>query len=975
MDPFKDIWRQDFEHEVNEALEALENRPSRPALENLSESVIPKAETIQELHSTREKLGSLENTLAELRRRHELRSRQLEEELRRRDRLKDVIIRLNMSLRRLERDGEESVRKLAARDADTGSLAEQLRESQEQRQKLEDALSSEKEQSLQARLKSDELQARLENMLLRFESKENALRAMQARLDAASRDFMATQGEHESTLNSLRREIAQKEADLSELKLRLENAEAQFHKEKNALELSAGDLHRRLEHSQEQVHRGEQELTKSSLDGDRLRERLHLGEMEMQAMKGRLEAALAAGVEAAKTQENLRRYEAELNESVLEKMKALREERAALLAEADAAMRQAQAVSEQWRAAMERSHKAELDSAHDSALSHEAVQAHARLIEEKSAREIADMRRSIEEERVGLRRSLAEAQEQARRAEDESARKEADLFMAVKADREALENRLRASYDRLRQEEAAARQSLEAEGSRLRFEAEAALREAHKIEEERASFEAERLKALESEKQYNRTISELTLERARLEGVLEKTSQESRQHQQSLQSQQALRASLEQRIAELLASLSAAEGKLAALHSQPSILRSELEDAQKAKAALIENVAEMRRRVEALSAAEESSRQLEKTRQADMERLQAAQRLEITRLEGVLADAGAERARLETRYHEEGRASRLEMESLRRSQMQEIERLEKQLAEASAAATRLETRHQAIFRQRLQEAPQAGIPEPAESHSRMPWSRSTLGRVLLAAGACAVLILAGAGLIWRERNKSLSLRVPFSHPTALVWQGDTLWAADWYEEAVYRMKLEKGKLKVVRRYVLPGVHITGMAVGEGTLFLADSWKREIQRRVMDDTLSLESALPSPGPNPIGLYYDGKYLWTADGTGTIYQQIADISLTVLSAYPSNYPAVAIDADDDRLWTADSRSQLIYARRRDKDLTMLEAFGLGSLDSSKQPLSCFARRADRLWIGRDGSHDILEVPWRSLETRPIPPHGSK
>jgi len=92
--------------------------------------------------------------------------------------------------------------------------------------------------------------------------------------------------------------------------------------------------------------------------------------------------------------------------------------------------------------------------------------------------------------------------------------------------------------------------------------------------------------------------------------------------------------------------------------------------------------------------------------------------------------------------------------------------------------------------------------------------------------AAAALICAGAWFLWAQGR---NYPIPFSHPSALVWEEETLWASDWAEQSVYRMSLTSDGLAVERRYPVPGSHIMGLARAGGAFYAADSWKREIQR--------------------------------------------------------------------------------------------------------------------------------------------------
>lgn len=261
------------------------------------------------------------------------------------------------------------------------------------------------------------------------------------------------------------------------------------------------------------------------------------------------------------------------------------------------------------------------------------------------------------------------------------------------------------------------------------------------------------------------------------------------------------------------------------------------------------------------------------------------------------------------------------------------------------------------------------------------------GRVRAVLFSVLALALSVGGAVWSLRPSYRRYPVPFANPTALVWAGDDLWAADWRQEAIYRLRLHEGVLNVVKRWHLPGIHITGLAVAGEALYLSDSWKREILRFKVGKPLPvgegggtpapgtpdagkdlvLEATWPSPGENPTALYWDGAYLWSADSPHRIYQHALDESLTVLNAYPAGFQVAAIHAAVDRFWTADADRRVITRHRRDAVLSPIEVLGSAFLDGGTDPLSAFARRGDRVWLGRERTGFLVETAESRLGRR--------
>lgn len=248
-------------------------------------------------------------------------------------------------------------------------------------------------------------------------------------------------------------------------------------------------------------------------------------------------------------------------------------------------------------------------------------------------------------------------------------------------------------------------------------------------------------------------------------------------------------------------------------------------------------------------------------------------------------------------------------------------------------------------------APEGAPPEARVRHDRS-WALPAVLLVGAAAGLAAWALHSG--------RAGRDVRIPFKNPTGLVWQGGTLWSADWVTQTVYQMKVSRGGVRLLRSVLLPGVHVTGVAVAGEHVYLCDSWKKEIQKRRLDDKLTLVRTYKSPGPNPTGLHWDGRYLWSSDGTkDRFYQHEPEAGLAVLASYraPGKAPA-GIFKDEEFFWSADSETRLIYKHRLDRKLGILAVYSLPLLNPGSEPLSSFTLKGDEIWVARDGS-DVLHV----------------
>jgi hypothetical protein len=261
----------------------------------------------------------------------------------------------------------------------------------------------------------------------------------------------------------------------------------------------------------------------------------------------------------------------------------------------------------------------------------------------------------------------------------------------------------------------------------------------------------------------------------------------------------------------------------------------------------------------------------------------------------------------------------------------------------------------------------AGELVATSSGTGFPMSR--LVGPLLAAG-----ILAAGYALWPDVSRGLKhdYATPYSHPSALAWKGERLWRADWLTQTVYEQEFQGGRLRTLRSTVMPRTHIMGLAVTSDAVYLTDSWARVIMKRKLDGRLTLASSVPSPGPKPAGLFFDGRYLWSSDmATGRIYQHELDESLTVLGSFPAaGKSPVALYKDEGYFWSADADTRVLYQHRLDNQLRVIAVHSLPELDRGLQQLSCFSFHGKDVWLGRDGADNLIRRSLDSFKRRETP-----
>ena len=139
-------------------------------------------------------------------------------------------------------------------------------------------------------------------------------------------------------------------------------------------------------------------------------------------------------------------------------------------------------------------------------------------------------------------------------------------------------------------------------------------------------------------------------------------------------------------------------------------------------------------------------------------------------------------------------------------------------------------------------------PAAAPVHPHLSRTRRVID--ILAAFAVAAFFFYMDPLHWRQETAPIvSMNVPFSNPTSLVWRSGELWVSDWVTQSVFRMRLQNGGLEEMGSIPLPKTHVTGFTFAGQDVYTCDSWRHVIQRRGLDSGLSVVKEFKSPGPNP------------------------------------------------------------------------------------------------------------------------------
>lgn len=245
----------------------------------------------------------------------------------------------------------------------------------------------------------------------------------------------------------------------------------------------------------------------------------------------------------------------------------------------------------------------------------------------------------------------------------------------------------------------------------------------------------------------------------------------------------------------------------------------------------------------------------------------------------------------------------------------------------------------------------AAAPPPAAAPRRRSFAAWALAALLLAAGGFAAHLKSARDAYYREYPGAAA------NISALLWRGDKLVAGDWLARAVYVYTAGPEGLKLEKTFQLEKTHIGGLAAAGDKLYVADSWRKVIEVRAIDDGLALLRTFPMPG-KVAALFFDGEYLWVCDSEGNVTLRRPDEELTPAVSLKLPEKPDQLFRDKKYLWAAVSSSGLLYRHKLDSALTPDGIFSLKTLRAG-YPLSAFAWRGGRLWLARDGLAVLTEA----------------
>jgi len=128
------------------------------------------------------------------------------------------------------------------------------------------------------------------------------------------------------------------------------------------------------------------------------------------------------------------------------------------------------------------------------------------------------------------------------------------------------------------------------------------------------------------------------------------------------------------------------------------------------------------------------------------------------------------------------------------------------------------------------------------------------------------------------------------------------------QSGIFRL-LNAKTFEVIKSYDPLEVSPSAIAWDGQTLWSCDRQTNKIYRHVMDSWLSVDISFDYLGQEPVGMTWQGEVLWIADGdSGSVYKLVFNGNIFTLAGRyhldnhrPGEYPLSGITWDGTNLWT--------------------------------------------------------------------------
>jgi len=206
--------------------------------------------------------------------------------------------------------------------------------------------------------------------------------------------------------------------------------------------------------------------------------------------------------------------------------------------------------------------------------------------------------------------------------------------------------------------------------------------------------------------------------------------------------------------------------------------------------------------------------------------------------------------------------------------------------------------------------------------------------------------------------------IPYSHPTAITYDGKHIWIADWFTQTFYKHTID-GSFTIASTYFMHDAHPTGLTFDGRNIWSADSWSKLILKHALGESMSITERFQSPAEDSSGLYWDGTYLWICDmQTAKIFKtRITEEGFMIIKEYdsPCSVP-IGLFFKEPYYWVGDADTNCLY--RLDKDFQVRGIYRIDLPTEKDYRLSSVCWDGKSVWLCFDDSREVHRITFKSL-----------
>ncbi len=206
--------------------------------------------------------------------------------------------------------------------------------------------------------------------------------------------------------------------------------------------------------------------------------------------------------------------------------------------------------------------------------------------------------------------------------------------------------------------------------------------------------------------------------------------------------------------------------------------------------------------------------------------------------------------------------------------------------------------------------------------------------------------------------------VPYSFPTSIALDTSYIWSCDWQSGSVYHHMLDD-KLSLKRIYHFPENNFSAIAYDDGALYSVNPWSKKINRHIINESFSIIKTYATGELSLNGIAMVKGDVFATDMTkGLIYHGRLDEEtgdFEILKSYKSPGPTpVGVWHDGKNLWSCDSSTNQIYLHKLDERLSVSVVYTLPDAFRKNFKISGFSGSGNTIWLSSEKLGKIFAVP---------------